>query len=208
VTRTRDQAGPLVERIEELGHEVVACPLIEIVPLDDGPVETGGYDWVIVTSANSAEHFARRRRGRLPRVAAVGPGTAEALVSHGIRPDLVPQVATQEGLLAEFPRGPARVLFVGARGSRRLLVDELDAEFVPLYDTVLKRPERPPEGDLVVLASGSAARSFAALGTDVPAVSIGPETTGAAERAGIRVVAEARTHDLDGLVAAVAEVAE
>jgi uroporphyrinogen III methyltransferase/synthase len=207
VTRPKEQAGPLVERLEALGHEVVACPLIEIVPLDERPVATSEYDWVIVTSPNGAEHFARRRRGRLPRVAAVGPGTAETLVSHGIEPDLVPRASTQEGLLAEFPREPARVLFVGARGSRRLLIDALGADFVPLYDTALVRPERAPEGDLVVLASGSAARSFAALQSDVPAVSIGPETTRVARRAGIRVVAEARTHDLEGLVVAVAEAA-
>ena len=208
VTRPREQAGPLVERLEALGHEVVACPLIEIVPLDERPVETDAYDWVIVTSPNGAEHFARRRRGRLPRIAAVGPGTAEALASRGIRADLVPRVATQEGLLDEFPPEPGQVLFVGARGSRRLLIDALGADFVPLYDTALVRPELPPEGDLVLLASGSAARSFAALGVDVPAVSIGPETTREAEQAGLRVVAEARSHDLDGLVAAVTEVAE
>jgi uroporphyrinogen III methyltransferase / synthase len=208
VTRPRDQAGPLVERLEALGHEVVACPLIEIVPLDDRPVDTDGYDWVVVTSPNGAEQFARRRRGRLARVAAIGPGTAETLAANGIEADLVPRVSTQEGLLAEFPRESSRVLFVGARGARRLLIDELRADFVPLYDTALVEPDRLPEGDLVVLASPSAARSFAALGVGVPAVSIGPETTRAAEDSGLRVVAEAATHDLDGLVAAVAEVAE
>ena len=40
-------------------------------------------------------------------------------------------------------------------------------------------------------------------GVSVPAVSIGPETTAAARKAGVRVVEEARTHDLDGLVEAV-----
>jgi uroporphyrinogen-III synthase len=205
VTRPRAQAGPLVQALERAGHEVVECPLIEIVPLDDEPVDTAGYDWVIVTSPNGAEHFARRRRGPLPRVAAVGPGTAEALAALGVGADLVPRVSTQEGLLEEFPRPPGRVLFVGARGSRRTLIDALDADFRPLYETVLVRPDDPPDGDLVVLASGSAARSFAQLGLDVPAVSIGPETTRAAERSGLRVVAEARTHDLAGLVAAVAE---
>jgi uroporphyrinogen-III synthase len=208
VTRPRDQAGPLVERLEALGHEVVACPLIEIVPLDDGPLDTGGYDWLIVTSPNGADELARRRRGRLPRVAAVGPGTAEALSAHDIRPDLVPRVSTQEGLLAELPEHPGRVLFAGARGARRELVDALGADFVPLYDTVLVRPDEPPQGDVVVLASGSAARSFAALGVPIPAVSIGPETTRVAERAGLRVVAQAATHDLDGLVAAVAGIGE
>ena len=62
-------------------------------------------------------------------------------------------------------------------------------------------------GDVVVLASGSAAHSFAELGTDIPAVSIGPQTTSAAESAGLRVVAEAETHDLDGLIAAVSRLA-
>jgi uroporphyrinogen-III synthase len=54
-----------------------------------------------------------------------------------------------------------------------------------------------------VLASGSAARSFAALGSELPSVSIGPQTTAAARAAGVRVVAEASSHDLDGLAAAV-----
>jgi uroporphyrinogen III methyltransferase/synthase len=203
VTRPRAQAGPLVERVEALGHEVVECPLIEIVPLGDKPVDTTGYDWVVITSPNGAEHFARRRRGSLSRVAAVGPGTAEALRAHGIEPALVPQVSTQEGLLAEFPRSPGRVLVAAARGARRTLIDGLGADFVPLYDTALVRPTRTPSGDVVLLASGSAARSFAALGVDVPAATIGPETTRAATSLGLRVVAEAPTHDLDGLVEAV-----
>ena len=35
VTRPRGQAGPLVRRLEEQGHEVVECPLIEIEPTND-----------------------------------------------------------------------------------------------------------------------------------------------------------------------------
>jgi uroporphyrinogen III methyltransferase/synthase len=203
VTRPRAQAGPLVERLEALGHEVVECPLIEIVPTGDEPIDTTGYDWVVVTSPNGAEHLARRRRGPLPRVAAVGPGTAEVLRAKGIDPALVPRVSTQEGLLEEFPRPPGRVLVAAARGARRTLIDGLGADFVELYDTVLVRPEHVPEGDLVVLASGSAARSFAALGADVPAAAIGPQTTRVATALGLRVIAEAPTHDLDGLVEAV-----
>ena len=86
-------------------------------------------------------------------------------------------------------------------------IEELGADFVPLYRTRLVTPEQSPEGDVVVLASGSAARSFAALGADVPAVTIGPQTTKAAQAAGLRVAAEAETHDLDGLVGAVRRLA-
>ena len=49
--------------------------------------------------------------------------------------------------------------------------------------------------------------AFAALGVDIPVVSIGPQTTRVAESLGLRVVAEAETHDLDGLVAAVGSLA-
>jgi uroporphyrinogen-III synthase len=37
----------------------------------------------------------------------------------------------------------------------------------------------------------------------VPAVSIGPQTTAAARAAGVRILAEAETHDVDGLVEAI-----
>jgi uroporphyrinogen III methyltransferase/synthase len=208
VTRPRDQAGPLVERIEALGHEVVACPLIEVVPAGDEAVDTTGYDWLVVTSPNGAEHFARRRRGALPKLAAIGPGTAETLRAHGLTADLVPAVSTQEGLLAEFPRPPGRVLVAAARGARRELIDGLGADFVALYDTILVRPARSPDGDVVVLASSSAAKAFAPLGADIPVVSIGPQTTQAAQALGLRVIAEAQTHDLDGLVEAVARAAQ
>jgi uroporphyrinogen III methyltransferase/synthase len=206
VTRPRDQAGPLVGRLEALGHDVVTCPLIEIEPFEE-PVDVEGYEWVIVTSPNGARELVRRACGPLPKVAAVGPGTAETLRADGVEPDFVPRESSQDGLLAEFPRPDGRILFAAAEHSRRRPIDELGADFVALYRTRLVRPEVPPDADLVVLASGSAARSFAALEQPMPAVSIGPETTKVARSLGIDVVAEADTHDLDGLVGAVERVA-
>jgi uroporphyrinogen-III synthase len=136
-------------------------------------------------------------------VAAIGRATADAFGGA----DLVARVSTQEGLLAELPRPAGRVLFAGAEGARRLLAVELGADVVPLYRTVELEPDPAPTGDLVVLASSSAARAYGRTGATVPAVSIGPETTAAARAAGVEVLAEAETHDLDGLVAAVAAVA-
>jgi uroporphyrinogen-III synthase len=202
VTRPREQAAALVERLRELGHDVDVCPLIEVEPIGPEEVDVSGYDWVILTSANAARELARRARGIPGHVAAIGGATAEAW--HG-QVDLVATVSTQEGLLAELPRPAGRVLFAGAEGARRLLVDELGADFVPLYRTHELRPTGFPEGDLVVLASPSAARAYAALGRAAPVVSIGPETTAAANEAGIGVAAEARSHDSEGLVAAVRE---
>jgi uroporphyrinogen-III synthase len=206
VTRPREQAGPLVARLEGLGLEVVECPLIEIEPFEEA-VDVEGYEWVIVTSPNGARELARRANAPLPKVAAVGPGTAETLRELGVEPAFVPKVSSQDGLLEEFPRPEGRILFAAAEGSRRGPIDALQADFVPLYRTRLLTPEQSPEGDLVVLASGSAARSFAALGADVPAVTIGPQTTKVAQGLGLRVAAEAETHDLDGLVGAVRRLA-
>jgi uroporphyrinogen-III synthase len=204
VTRAADQTEPLAQRIEELGHDVVRCPLIELEAAGPEVVELDGYDWVVVTSAYGARELLGRAAGGWPPVAAIGPGTAAALREGGVEPVLVPRVSTQEGLLADLPRPAGRVLFAGAEHTRRLLADELGADFVALYRTRELRPESPPEGDLIVLASSSAAGAFAALGLDLPAVSIGPETTRTAQAAGIRIVAEADPHDLDGLVEAVA----
>jgi uroporphyrinogen-III synthase len=200
VTRPRDQAAPLVDRLRELGHEVEVCPLIEIEPTGPEEIDVDEFDWVIVTSANAARELAARMHGRAKRVAAIGDATANAWPGDV---DLVPAVSTQEGLLGELPRPAGRVLFAGAEGARRLLVDEVGAEFVPVYRTKELRPDGFPDGDLVVLASPSAARAYAALAHPEPVVSIGPETTAAAERAGLRISAEARTHDLEGLVEAV-----
>jgi uroporphyrinogen III methyltransferase/synthase len=200
VTRARPDAGTLVSRLEERGLEVVVCPLISIEPLDGPEIDTTRYDWVVVTSRNGARELAKRWTGELRRVAAIGPGTAEELRLHGIEPLIVPQVSTQEGLLAELPRPAGAVLFAGAEDARRLIVEELDADFVPLYRTVPVFPDRPPQADLAVLASGTAARVFAQLGLAIPAVVMGPQTAAAAREAGVEVIAEAPAQSLDSLV--------
>jgi len=204
VTRAREQAGPLVARLVAVGADVVECPLIEIERTSDETIDASGYDWLVVTSANGAHEIARRGAG-LPQVAAVGPGTAEALRAHGIEVSFVPQEASQEGLLREFPQPAGRVLFAVAEDARRQAIDGLGADVVSLYRTRLLSPE-PPDGDLVLLASGSAARAYAGIGGSLPAVSIGAETSRVARAAGLTIAAEAVSPDIDGLVAAVCDL--
>jgi uroporphyrinogen-III synthase len=203
LTRPEGRNEQLADALRAQGHDVVCEPLIAVEPTGDEPIELDGYDWLIVTSVTGADELRRRARGRAREVAAIGRATADALGGA----DLVPRVSTQEGLLAELPRPPGRVLFAGAEGARRLLGEELDADFVPLYRTRGLKPEQVPDADVVVLASPSAAEAFAALGGEIAAVSIGPETTKAAEKHGIRVIRKAPTHDLDGLLEALASVA-
>jgi uroporphyrinogen-III synthase len=200
VTRAAEQAETLVTRLEELGHEVVRCPLVSVEALSDERVDPAPYDWVVVTSPNGARELARRLAGHPKRIAAIGPGTADALRACGLHVDLVPAVHTQEGLLAELP--PGRVLLAAAEGARRVLVEERGAEFLPLYRTIELRPPAP-QGDVAILASASAARALAATGAQLPVVAIGPQTAAEARGHGLDVVAVAEDHDLDGLLDAV-----
>jgi uroporphyrinogen III methyltransferase/synthase len=203
LTSTEGLTEPLAAALEAEGFVVEACPLVAIEPLEGPPLRADGYDWVVLTSRNAVDALFARLEGALPKVAAVGRGTAEALRERGVEPDLVAQVSTQEGLAAELPRPAGRVLFPAAEGARDVLVRELGADFVPVYRTAELAPEAFPAADLVVLASASAARAFAALDVEAPCVSIGPITSAAARELGLRVVAEAAGHDREGLVAAV-----
>jgi uroporphyrinogen-III synthase len=204
VTRAETQADPLVARLEELGHQVVRCPLIRVEPLGDEPIDPSPYDWVVVTSPNGAHELARRLTAPPRRLAAIGPATAAALGSHGLTVDLVPALRTQAGLLAELP-AEGRVLLAAAEGARRLLVDERGADFLALYRTIELHPPAP-DGDVALLASGSAARAFAATGARMPVVAIGPETAAEARAQGLEVTVVAETQDVEGLLDALASL--
>jgi uroporphyrinogen-III synthase len=193
----------LAERLRAGGFDVVAAPLIRVEAIEGPAIEADRYDWILITSRNAVEPLLRRLQGRPGRVAAIGPGTAEALRALGIEPDLVAERSTQEGLADELPNPPGRVLHAAAEGARDVLVRELGAELLPLYRTVELEVASFPDVDLVVLASASAARALAAVRTDLACVSIGPVTSAEARDEGLEVVAEAESHDLDGLVAAV-----
>ncbi len=183
VTRPLGQEADLVARLEALGHEVVHCPLIEIEPLGDEPIAVSGYDWVVVTSANGARELLRRAAGPLPRVAAIGRATAARWAGptwcRGCRP--------RRGSWRSCRALPDASCSPAPRERGRLLVEELDADFVPLYRTRELRPAEPPEGDLVRarLRLRRACLRTARAAT-CPAVCIGPETGKAARAVGCR----------------------
>ena len=208
VALTRPDAGELGDRLVARGVTVVHVPLIEIAdPLDGGAAlrralaRLDSFDWLVVTSANGA-----RRAGPAAaahpqvRLAAVGPATAAALAAAaGREVDLVPSLAQAEGLLAAFPRQPARVLLAQADLARPVLADGLGAmghvvESVTAYRTAVRTPTpdevaRLREVDAVVLASGSAASAWAGIDPQPPAVvvALGPVTAAAATARGVRV---------------------
>ena len=92
VTRPREQAADLVERLEAIGAEAIEAPMIRIrrrkttAPLDEACARAGGFDWIVFTSANAVDAFMDRLlAGPLDvralggvRLCAVGPGDRRA----------------------------------------------------------------------------------------------------------------------------------
>jgi uroporphyrinogen-III synthase len=203
VALTGTRVEPLADLLRAERFEVLHRPLVRIEAFEGPPIRVGDYDWLVLTSRNAVECLFRRLDGALPRVAAIGPGTAQALRAERVEPALVARRSTQEGLVEELPRPVGRVLFAGAESARDVLVRELGADFLPLYRTVELHPEDFPEVDVVALASPSAARALAVLRRDLACVAAGPVTAEEARRLGLRVVAEADSPDPDAVAQAV-----
>jgi uroporphyrinogen III methyltransferase/synthase len=224
VTRARAQASGLAAQLRLLGAEVVEAPAIRIVPLEVSLPDVSAYDLICLTSPNGVHLlFAVLERAGLDarslagaRVAAIGPGTAAALLEHGVIADVVPEKFTAEGLLDALAGQPARrVLVARAAEARDVLPDSLrergaEVDVVPLYETVAEplsaeTLDAALGADYVTFTSSSTVRFWwDAVGgrTGPRTVSIGPVTSGALRERGLAPDVEAERHDIDGVVQA------
>ncbi|HVG72941.1 MAG TPA: uroporphyrinogen-III C-methyltransferase [Vicinamibacterales bacterium] len=168
VTRPREQAHDLVERLNALGADTVEAPMIRITPPDDpAPLlqaaeDPSAFDWIIFTSANSVEGFmtallshhrdVRALKG--PKLCTVGPGTAERLRRYSVAADLLPGEYRAEGVLEALAANGAlagsRVLLPHSDIGREVIVEQLRkagaiVTDVIAYRTVLDEMQR--EGD-------------------------------------------------------------
>ncbi len=241
VTRAREQAVELVRELEALGAEVVAAPTIRIARLVDltalraALTRDPPYDWIVFTSQNAVHAVCDRlpewdlapRDVARAAVAAIGPATAEALVRHGVVPDLVPDQFVAEAVVTSLAaQGDVRgktILLPRAREARDALPDGLRVlgavvDVIPVYETIRETGDRGGLAaellagriDLVTFTSSSTVRGFvdlvgrpaAASGRFAAAV-IGPVTAGTARELGITVAIEALDYTVPGLVAAI-----
>ena len=214
--RIQVTGGRIAERLRALGAEVIETPAIR---LEDGDLDAlraaaadvGSYDWVLFTSVNAVERFLphlRDVRALTARVAAIGPGTADALRAWHVEADLVPEDAVAESLLDALPAAPHRALLPRAAVAREVLPDGLRArgwtvEVVDAYRTVACAPD-VVDADAITFLSASAVNAYLdANGSDrlPPVVAcIGPVTAAAARDRGVRVDVEAAQHSIDGVL--------
>lgn len=242
VTRPAERSEGLTRRLEALGARVEARPTIALeLPSDAEPARRAlqsleTYDWVLFTSPTGVRFFrllAQRALGRVPRlsvaVAAIGPSTARALRAAGIKPQVVAEDSSGEGL-AEALGGQVkqgqRVLLVRPEVAREVLPSALRSggamvDTVAFYRNVvaadvpdIARDVRREVFDVVVFSSPSTAHRLlegaAGAGIDladalrkVKVVAIGEITARALRDAGITVGAVASRPSDEGIVEAI-----
>ncbi len=112
VTRSREQAGELIDMLEERGAEAIPAPAITIAaPEDPGPLDEAcrqarSFNWIVFASANAVDFFMARllangdvRDLHGVKLCTVGASAASRLQRHGIRVDLTPAEFRADALL-------------------------------------------------------------------------------------------------------------
>lgn len=245
VPRTQEQPRILGERLQHFGAIPVEVPTISVEPprtphqmerAVHGLV-SGRYEWIGFTSVNAVravrekleEYGLDARSFAGLKIAAVGEGTASALLAFGVRADLAPTgEQSSHGLLAEWPPYDElldpinRVFLPRADIATETLAAGLaelgwEVEDITAYRTVRAAP--PPATtreaiksggfDAVVFTSSSTVRNLVGIAgkphpTTVVAC-IGPQSAKTAEEHGLRVDVLPEESTLESLATALAE---
>lgn len=239
VTRAAHQAEVLADLLRERGAVPLLYPAIAIQPPQDTTAldnalrqaASGGFDWLVLTSANTVEVL-RQRCETLSRslakipAAAVGPATAAAARSAlGVDVRIVPDEHVTEALVKALGDvSGRRILLPQANLAQDSLHDQLaqagaDVMVVSAYQTVMGQGGvdlpallRSGQVDAVTFTSASTVTNclarLRAEGGDpallayVVVACIGPITARTAEAAGLGPVLVPEDYTLAGLVSA------
>lgn len=155
ITKSAEDCGPAFSKLISMGAEIIYFPTIKIIPtynsLDLTELILGAkhYDYVIFTSPNAVDVFARLVAEYKPdfsrtKVAVVGSSTADVCREHGIYVHLIPQEFNSKGLLNKFSGTDIKdkkillPLSLIAGTDLQNGLDELGAEVTRLniYDTI------------------------------------------------------------------------
>ncbi|MEO6052608.1 MAG: uroporphyrinogen-III C-methyltransferase [Chthoniobacterales bacterium] len=179
VTRTRKQAGALIQQLRELGADAYELPTIRIDPPKDKMefAETVQdahlYDWIVFTSPNAVDAFfemfyklyddARSIGGA--KIAAIGPATAQRVKDQHFKVDLQPEKYVAEAVIAAFKKYEnvehLKMLLPRAEETREVLGEAL-TKMGAIVDEVAAYRTVPETGD----PTGGVAR-FREEGADI-----------------------------------------
>ncbi|GAK48948.1 uroporphyrin-III C-methyltransferase [Candidatus Moduliflexus flocculans] len=161
LTRSKEQAQELRERLLDLGAEVTEIPTIAVVRHDDAlrdylPKLTE-YRWIVFTSVNGVNTFFDALKAQeydIRRIradfAAIGPATANAIKERGVMPVIIAKEFVAESLLESLKERiqPGEAVFVGrSEQARPYLVEQLRAHGCEVDEVATYRVEQPPISD-------------------------------------------------------------
>ena len=193
VTRAREQASVLSEKLELLGAEAWEYPSIaikkpaDIEPLNKAIAEASSYDWLIFTSVNGVKFFFEQMKelkadirslGKA-KICAIGPKTKEVLEDKGLQVAVMPEVFRAEAVaeaLTPLVKAGEKVLLPRADIARDVLVTTLKemglkVNEVVAYETIkadsdnqfLLEKMEEKEIHVITFTSSSTVRNFMEL---------------------------------------------
>jgi len=232
VTRTRNQASKLSQKLSSLGARTIEFPTIEIKKLEDlslfrkslSSIEQ--YNWIVFTSQNAINIFFEelfasgkdtRSLGNV-KIAVIGKASGDELMRYGIVPDMIPVKFVAESLLDEFRKldlSGETILIPCSADARMTLADglnEMGASVERIHIYTAEKPLHTDEkllnevknADIITFTSSSTATNFFAMFPEPDAVlaSIGPVTTETIVKHGFKPAITADEYTIDGLVEA------
>lgn len=168
VTRPREQAAALAQRIEQAGGRAIQFPLLEIGSTEDPQrlheivARLHEFNLAIFISPNAVRYGmeAIRAAGDLPastEIATVGQGSARALREQGIGKVIVPQNGYDSEALLALPElhnmtGKHVIIFRG-NGGRELLGDTLRTRGASVEYAECYRRSKPQQDGATLLAA-------------------------------------------------------
>ena len=243
VTRAPQQAAELTRHLTALGAQVILLPLVDFAAvedfaaLDESIRNLPQFDWLLFTSQNAVRFYAERcvsqgiDLARLPKsgpkIAAVGPATADAAGKVGLIVDRVARKSLGAGLVEELSGTleGKRILLPRSDHARPELPAALRSAGADVVEVVAYRTVAPVDSDagsltrilrgevdVIIFASPSAFQhleesagtaALQALSERVAFAAIGPVTAAALREAGTHVAIDAQESTSAGLADAI-----
>ena len=184
VLRPEPGASATAERARTLGLDPVVVPLFEVEPVEWEAPEPGGFDGLLLTSANAVRHAGGKIEGlRGLKAYAVGEATAEAAREAGF--DIAATGDAGVDRLLGSIESDLKLLHLC--GEDRIETDARQS-ITPLVVYQSKAVDAPDvsaaQGSIALIHSPRASRRFAELVSDRPSIVIAAISDAAAKAAG------------------------
>ena len=202
ITRPAGRSESLIELLRDSGAEIISLPTIKTSIINDSLTNKNlsGYNWAgftSVTGVNALIELLRESKRDIrelggAKIAAIGQATANALESHGLKVDFMPEIYDCEHLARGLTGQDKILMFRALNGSPEIakIFDENNINYneICIYRIDYVKLKHVPEyADFIIFTSASTVRGFA-MNTnnlrEVKAICIGNQTANEALKAG------------------------